>query len=140
MQESINEIRMLRTVKVNIVPVNLDIEAQIRAFWGEKSILSLSIFFVSRTIRKLMENEQRLFHSVCSFHITHQHADPHYPYSKFISRRIIAYLPFSGNYAGCRGYTHPLGCSLHLSCLPRLRGQLCRLVRPLLGAFVILAL
>ena len=39
--------------------MNLDIETQIRAF-GEGSVLSVSVFSVCHTMRKLMEIEQRL--------------------------------------------------------------------------------
>lgn len=53
MSESINQIRMLRIVKVKMAPMNLDIETQIRAFGGKKHFIFL--FSVSHTVRKLME-------------------------------------------------------------------------------------
>lgn len=47
MSESVNSISMSRTMKVKIAPMNLDIETQIRAVFGEKkSFIFIYIFCI----------------------------------------------------------------------------------------------
>lgn len=96
---------MLKTVKVKMAAVNLDIEIQIRAFWGEKHFILICIFWIPYD-RGLVETEWSFIHVTVRALSTHTHRRTalHCPYSKSISGIVSGCLPGSGNRARSWGH------------------------------------